>query len=139
MSAYIVADKTINRIVNRLAREVRDNPDSYALQRGLLELGYDLTDNSCAEKLAKDMLMLNVDAVRQRYQEEDPAPAFKYEPGIHASLIQTVKSLQCWLYQCTEGNIPENKLYMFFLGIFANYLLKRIVYDMPEYDQAEWA
>ena len=36
MSAYIVEYKTINRIVNRLVREVRDNPDSYTILRHTL-------------------------------------------------------------------------------------------------------
>ena len=138
MSAYIVEHKTINRIVNKLVREVRDNLDSYIIQEKLSELGYDLTNNSDAEKLAKDMFMLNLNAVSQRYDEEIPAPVFLFQEKHIASLVQTLKSLNCWMYQCTEGDIPGSKLYKFFAKMFKNYLLKRIVYGLPEYDQAEW-
>ena len=63
MSAYIVEDKTINRIVNRVVLEVRNNPESHTLQKKLSDLGYDISHQSFADKLAKDMFALNVSAV----------------------------------------------------------------------------
>jgi len=138
MSAYIVEDKTINRIVNRLVFETSNNPNFDSLKEQLSKLGYDLSDESFPRKLAKDMFALNVSAVNQRYNEKEEATKFNYAQGPIASLIQTLKSLNCWVYQCTEGDVPENDLYKFFTDTFRNYLLKKIVYDLPEYDRAEW-
>jgi hypothetical protein len=139
MSAFIVEDRTIARIVNWLVREVGNNPESYKLKEKLSKLGYDLTSDSQAEKLAKDMLELNMSAVNQRYHEENPVPSFSYVPGVPTSLIQTLKSLNCWIYQCTEGDVPKQSSYKFFADDVQRYLLRAIVYDLPEYDRAEWA
>jgi hypothetical protein len=43
------------------------------------------------------------------------------------------------VYQCTEGDVPKSNLYRFFTDAVETYLLKKIVYDLPEYDNAEWA
>jgi len=139
MSAFIVEDKTINRIVNMLVHEINHNPESYNLKEKLSELGYNLSDNSFAEKLAKDMFDLNVSAVRQRYSEREEAPKFTYSQSSPISFMQTFKSLSCWVYQCTEGDVPKSNLYKFFADVAETYLLKKIVYGLPEYDNAEWA
>jgi hypothetical protein len=47
--------------------------------------------------------------------------------------------MKCWLYQCAEGDVPERELYTFFADVVEKYLLRKIVYNLPEYDQAEWA
>ena len=139
MSAFIVEDKTINRIVNMLVHEINHNPSSYNLKEKLSELGYDLSDNSFAEKLARDMFDLNVNAVRQRYSEKEAAPNFTYSQGSPVSFIHAFKSLSCWIYQCTEGDVPKSNLYKFFAEVVETYLLRKIVYGLPEYDEAEWA
>ena len=139
MSAFIVEDKIINRIVNILVYETRRGDFSHTLQEGLSKLGYDLTDHASAEKLAKDMFELNVNAVNQRYGEKEQTPKFTYIPGNFTSTIQAFKSLHCWIYQCTEGDVPNSNLYKFFAEIFDNYLARKIVFDLPEYDAAEWS
>lgn len=139
MSAYIVENKTINRIVNRLVCEVRNYPFSGNLPQKLSELGYDLTSEQFAEKLANDMFALNVNAVKQRYEKVGSIPKFVYFPDSPESLIQTFKSLSCWLYQCCEGDVPKSSLYQVFDCYVEKYLLKRIIYELPEYEKAEWA
>lgn len=63
MSAYIVEDKTINRVVNRLVFEIRNYSYSQDLDEKLSELGYDPVNNSFPDKLAQDMRAMNVRAV----------------------------------------------------------------------------
>lgn len=139
MSAYIVDNKTINRIVNLLVHEVRNYPFSDNLKEVLAKLGFDLTTDVSAEKLANDMFTLNVSAVRQRYSEVGPIPPFAYVKSSLESFMQTFKSLRCWLYQCCEGDVPKSSLYQVFDGYVEKYLLKRVVYNLPEYHRAEWA
>jgi hypothetical protein len=119
--------------------EVRYYHFSDNLKQKLLEAGYDLSTDSPAEKLAQDMFALNVSAVRQRYEKVGSIPKFTYLQDSLYSLIQTLKSLNCWLYQCCEGDVPKSSLYKLFDDVVAKYFLKRIVYELPEYDTAEWA
>ena len=51
--------------------------------------------------------------------------------------IQVLKSLQCFLYQCTEGTIPKRKLYKTLRDI-ERVLINDIISKLPEYDKAEW-
>ena len=139
MSAYIVEDKTINRIVNRLVFELRHYSYAQDLDEKFSELGYDRVNDAFPEELAQDMHALNIHAVNLRYDEENKVLPITYVQSSPASLIQTLKSLNCWVYQCTEGYMPKTDLYKFFEEVFQKHLLKRIVYEMPEYDKAEWA
>jgi hypothetical protein len=127
MSAFMVEDTTINRVVTWLKREV---------QRSRI----DLTSDQWDEKLAQIMFQLNCDGVNARYGEGEAEKFrplnFTYKPE-YASRIQVLKSLQCWLYQCREGNVPDTQLYQFFEAV-AHHLALHIVMDLPEYDKAMW-
>lgn len=53
--------------------------------------------------------------------------------------FQSYKSLQCWLYQCCEGDIPEvSKLYKFFDTVVIRHMANSIITKTPAYEQAEW-
>jgi hypothetical protein len=139
MSAFIVEDKTINRVVTWLTREVSTN--HFAIDRLARKYGVDLGSDKWPEKLAKAMFQLNCDGVNARYGEgeaEQFRPLnFRYQPEIYHSLVQVLKSLQCWMYQCCEGDVPATPLYQFFEEV-ENHLALKIVMDLPEYDKALW-
>ena len=139
MSAYMVEDKTINRIVTWLSRAVATR---YASFEGLARTyDVDLTSDKWDEKLAKAMFQLNCDGVNARYgkgEAEQFRPLnFTYTPEMYHSLVQVFKSLQCWKYQCSEGDIPKTKLYQFFTEV-ENHLALKIVDSLPEYQKAQW-
>ncbi len=141
MSAYIVDDRTINTVVSWLQDEVY-GVNGYYLGKRLSDLGYTQEADVWVKKLALDMFKLNIDAVNSRYghgEAEKFRPLdFVYDPDYTLSTIQVFKSLQCWLYQCSEGKIPETKLYKFFDEVVVKHLLKVIVYSLPEYNQCKW-
>ena len=64
MSAYIVADKTINNVVNWLRREV---DRLYSIPNKLKELGIDMTESGWEERLGQMMFQLNINGVDARY------------------------------------------------------------------------
>jgi hypothetical protein len=139
MSAFIVADKTINTIVNWLRREIDRLPIiSYKLK----EAGYDTSASGWAEKLGHAMYQLNIKAVADRYGDNEARRFWKHEYRFEhtdaVSLVQVLKSLQCWLYQCNEGDVPETKLYGLFDTDVQIYLMDKIITKLPEYEQAEW-
>jgi hypothetical protein len=129
MSAFIVEQTTINRIVTTIGLECH-----WTVFDDLAELGF----GDDLQALGRAMLNLNVDAVNQRYNEHtnplDLPYRFRPEP---VTDIQAFKSLECWLYQCTEGNVPQQKLYQV-LKAFRHTLANRIVETLPAYEQADW-
>lgn len=142
MSAYVVDDVTINRIL------------SYALEPGpaeraglhrwlgarLAPLGLALVNTADAAHLGTLLRALNVEAVTQRYGEDldgmIPERPFAFEM-VPVSAVQAYKSLCCWLYQCAEGNVPAGGLYAVLEGL-GGVVAESIVKSLDAWDAAEW-
>jgi hypothetical protein len=139
MSAFMVEDKTINRVVTWLKREVAT--DWLTLPNLAREYDIDLTSDQWDEKLAQAMFQLNCDGVNARYGEGEAEKFrplnFTYKPEGDTFRVQVLKSLQCWMYQCNEGNVPHTKLYQFFEEV-EHHLAVQIVMDLPAYEKAKW-
>jgi len=140
MSAFMVDDQTINRVVTWLTRETSNN--GFWLDRLTRKYDIDLASDNWDEKLANAMFQLNCDGVNARYGEGEAEKfrplSFQYQWESYFPLVQVLKSLQCWMYQCCEGNVPQTKLYRFFEEV-ENHLAFKIVTDLPEYEKAKWA
>ena len=139
MSAFIVADKTINNVVNWLQREI----DHLSLIPDKLQkLGVDTTEDGWAERLGYAMFQLNINAVDARYGNGEAKKFrkldYRYQVTIPVPLVQVLKSLQCWLYQCSEGAVPETGLYKLFATDIQLYLMSKIIERLPEYQKADW-
>lgn len=107
MSAYVVSNRTINRIV------------SYLDQHGGPYLEHDLDGQPRAPaELGAALNALNVEAVHQRYPSdtEEDMPglvgpkdyAYRFELS---NKFQAYGHLICWLYQCSEGDVPSRALF----------------------------
>ena len=142
MSAYIVEDKTINRIVDWLWRDSVGSRKAatYALN------GYDFDVDGTAERLANDMFNLNVAGVNARY---GPGEAEKFRPldfqfstsiqwgdSAIANACRALKVLHCWQYQCSEGDVPETSLFKMFEEIDLA-ISHWVIGTMPEYESAD--
>jgi hypothetical protein len=139
LSAFMVEDKTINYIVNWLRRNI----DQFSLiPHKLKELGFDTSADGWAERLGQAMFQLNVNAVDSRYRFGAAAKfrklGYRFEHTEAVSLVQVLKSLQCWLYQCNEGDIPETALYELFADDIQLSLMDKIITALPEYEKAYW-
>ena len=139
MSAFIVKDKTINRVVTWLKSEVATS--HYTLDQLARKYDIDFVSDTWDEKLANAMFQLNCDGVNARYGEGEAEKFrplnFTYKPEIYFSRVQVLKSLQCWMYQCSEGDVPKTKLYQFFEEV-EKYLALKIIDSLPEYQKAKW-
>lgn len=139
MSAFIVSAQTINQIVAGISflvkqSETRQIPGRFA------EAGFDTNQPGWEEKLANAMFALNAQAVAQRYSEPE-AKGFTYARVAclpNPNIYQLLKSINCWLYQCSEGDVPQRPLYQFFEDGVVRWLLERIVYNLPQYEVAKW-
>jgi hypothetical protein len=139
MSAFLVEDKTITHIVNWLSSEKFLFSEIPYKLKGL---GFDMAKVDWEEKLGLAMFQLNISGVEARYGKGEAVKFRKmdyhYRPTEAAPLVQVLKSLQCWLYQCCEGNVPETELYGLFDHDVRVYLMSKIIHSLPEYEQAEW-
>jgi hypothetical protein len=137
MSAYIVKAETINKIVSYLYAKAAGGATSI-VSLGLVRMGYDLSDLLYIERLADAMFNLNVEAIRTRYGDVETfhSTVFKYL-FIPAAQIEIIKALECWMYQCTEGDIPGSELYK---AMAATYFLlcKDYIHQLDEYEVAPW-
>ena len=97
------------------------------------------------ENLTDAMLALNIDAFRQRYgirtffQDLDyiDLDTKRWHPLQALTDTQFFKSLQCFLYQCCEGDVDERPLYKT-LSAIRGLLAPFINEDSKEYEAAEW-
>jgi hypothetical protein len=114
---------------------------SYIPQK-LQELGIDTEKQNWREKLGQAMFLLNFDGVESRYGKGEAKTFrqlnYQYQYTQEVPLVQVLKSLQCWLYQCLEGNVPDTKLYKLFDHDVQLYLMEKIIDQMPEYRKAKW-
>lgn len=133
MSSFLVGKECVDNILSFL-----DSTNGRAIRQYLHGSFSTSTQNfgDGFDKLGAKMLKLNAEAVGQRYREKANEPTYEFS-RTNAHIIQALKSLQCLIYQCSEGNIPRRKLYREMEKLeFA--LAKEIVYRLPEYDRAKW-
>jgi hypothetical protein len=134
MSAFVVEPTTINKILSWLRHEFIESSwlvgiaDKYNL---------DVENSGWEQRIGQAMYALNIEAVNQRYKEKQPIGAFVYSPYPYLSCICAWKALSCWLYQCSEGTVPQSKLYQYFREIEKETAIK-IVLNLPEYEKASW-
>lgn len=130
MSAYIVDSRTIDRVLFPLFND-SDNRFFYIKKSVGLYRPLDFTI------FGRKLLALNTEAVNQRYSEINSINHYEFE-SIFVSKIQSYKSLQCLIYQCTEGSVPHRRLYKF-LKAYSDALGYFIISSLSEYNDSEWA
>jgi hypothetical protein len=139
MSAFMVADRTINYVVNWLRRNIDQLP---IIAAKLKKLNIDTNAPDWAEALGQIMFLLNVNAVDARYGDGEAEKFrkldYRFEHTEAVSLMQVLKSLQCWLYQCDEGDVPTTELYGLLDTDVQLYLMTKIITQLPEYEEAYW-
>jgi hypothetical protein len=136
MSAFLVDKTTISKILTEIERSSRNS--EWFKVRMAKELLVDFSDPQWQTHLGQKMLDLNQEALSHRYGDPKRRLRYTFQP-VPCTKIQAFKALQCWLYQCAEGNIPEvAKLYKFFDKILIPEWAEYLVMRTAEYDAAEW-
>ena len=136
MSAFIVSEKCISVIIYNLFW----NHDFKRYHHIFEDYGYITAEDF--DRLAMELFRMNREAVKQRYEEPDDSDYIKIPKSVNwdegkLDQYQTLKSMHCLRYQCTEGDVPETKLYKFLDEIidqWADFIIEQI----PEYQEARW-
>jgi len=151
MSAFIVNDKTINRILSFISSwNFYENADlkfnfwnrlgydelTQKEKEGLNNLTNEEEQNLILSKIGFVLKEINTEAVNQRYQEKTKAEPFnfKYEP---CNIFQAYNHLRCLTYQMLEGNIPETETYKLLQKI-ENQMAFQIAGEHNKVKNAEW-
>jgi hypothetical protein len=90
MSAFIVSERTMHRTVHALMP-----PDAPC---------------AACDEMGQQLYRLNAEAVLQRYGRPEDVRRYRYAV-VFSPLIQQLKSLNCLIYQCSEGTVPQTTLY----------------------------
>lgn len=148
MSSWIVEDKSINFIVGWLRNASYSNEIFNSMVGNVLkENGFILNveGDEPAQSLGYEMKKLNCLATGYRYKEDDTdeLKTYKYEDvstGFHSmdkNIYQLLKSIQCFLYQCSEGDYIKDKIYLM-LEIISDIVKSEIIDNIPAYKKADW-
>ena len=133
MSAYVVADETINEIVTWLCGPHRQ------WERRTVEEALDKQGKigeTFHEQLGNAMFELNCNAVDQRYgdnQAQEFRPLdYKYKALYSGSNYHTYDQLGSWIYQCSEGDVPESSELFKALNLVYNNMAHTFFRDLRE-------
>lgn len=154
MSAYVVKNEVINRILSGL------NYSGYGCSYGLWHLDYDWLKalkgaqgtKADRELLGHELYAVNVASVQYRYQDSPPddlpgsidlatgkSPApYEYKSIPAPTIYQLHKDLDCWIYQSCESEATRNDPVYQAITDFKNLIANRLVENLREYAQASW-
>lgn len=150
MSAFMMSKESLAKITAYVHREITE--DKYRLDyiqdirdtcheyekanKKVVNIGY--VSN---ETLYRVLELMNTESLRQRYGDAIEENISESVPTIpfwgYLSKVEIYKLLNCYTYQCCEGNVPETKLYKAIKKLEAD-LCHDIVSSMPEYQAAVW-
>lgn len=133
MSAYVVQDEVINKISTYL-HDPRREYEAGCVREALERQG--CIGDTWAEKLGNAMFELNCNAVDARYgdnQAKEFRPLdYQFKRTISGSGYDVYDGLGTWLYQCAEGDIPENNVLYKALDRIYNNMAHKFFRDLRE-------
>ena len=101
MSAFFVTEKTIHDVVTVMRPALMSGDEN-------------------ANEFGRELWRMNIEALRQRYrldgtdelaQYNDTADRYVFVESTDVTEAQKLKSLNCLLYQCCEGDVDTTDLY----------------------------
>lgn len=100
--------------------------------------GYQLESDNPWGRLGCDFFAMNARAVEARYGagKAGAAPTYEHRSTM-VSRAQALKSAHCLRYQCSEGRVPEETLYLL-LEQLIRIMERELVESIPAYQQATW-
>ena len=145
MSAYIVSDDVINVIVNFCHNEAKrgQSGNMFWCIRPILQADYTVETQIGCKKLGEAMFALNCNSIEQRYgkgqAKEFRELDYAYKPKPPHRKMQVLKSLRCFIYQCSEGDINEetNELYRVLYRLSLEIAL-HLITRTAQYESAVW-
>ena len=142
MSSFVVDPQVINRALMLL--KMRE--EGVYLRRSMLAAGFPCESREELAALGAAMYALNVQATVWRYDGDDEPPGTYDDEGVlvpyryalaDGGRYSYLKALNCWHYQCLEGDVPKDPLFRAWEEV-AHQVAASIVQDLPQYEAARW-
>lgn len=127
MSAFLSSDKTINKI----ATKVFYGRDYDWIKCQLKDLGIDTV-----QEFGNALYKMNCESLGQRYGDKEFSE-YKFTLDGNHQAIDVFKSLESYIYQCSEGSVIYTKLYKLMLSLELS-MAKRIIGELEEYKRYSW-
>ena len=135
MSSFICSDKLFNRILTFF-----DNWDFYNDSKVKFAfwklVGKPNEREKELSRIGLKLKSLNVEAVNQRYSEDNGKQNFIYKKE-DCNIYQAYNHIRCLTYQMSEGNVPKTKIYKL-LEKIENLIALQIANENPKVKNAEW-
>jgi len=151
MSAFMMSNESLAKITAYVHRKIVE--DKYRLDYNIQDIidvcrEYEKANNKVVntefvsyETLYRVLELMNAESLKQRYGDTIEENISKSVPAIpfwgYLNKVEIYKLLNCYTYQCCEGNVPETKLYKAIKQLETD-LCHSIVRAMPEYEAAPW-
>lgn len=148
MSAWYVGTESLSMITDIISRYLVGGFNSFGFEfpREIVTLFDGESDKRIFDALAG----MNLNALEQRYSKETTAEMYDgkdyedghdiwkpSEDGVQPWHYQLLKSLKCYIYQCSEGNVPDSPIYKAMEKLSISVAMF-IACHQPEYKEAEW-
>lgn len=141
MAAFIVDDETMDRCVTAILSGEKTGTTEF------LHVPF-LYNPGAPSAIGRLLFALNESAVDERYGELvregmvgplPPSCRYIYTPisALVVGPVQLVKSIDCLLYQCNEGDLPESDTYRELQAVRGR-IAHSVVARLPEYETAVW-
>ena len=155
MSSFMVESRTLAYIANFIAVQMNHGLNYTHIASVDFSCFADCKKNGYTDagEIYKKLYQLNFNAYHERYDgryddkcviEKFPDTAIhkpvKYKdhcPVVEKWHYQMLKYMECYLYQCNEGNCSETEIYQA-VKRFQNNLMCFIVHNSAEYQAAKW-
>lgn len=133
MSTFLAKNRTINHVTTWI-NDYTNDYNGHWFREQLQKIDIDMS------ALGRAMYELNCAAVDARYGEANSrTTGDTYEARREVtSKIQVYKSLVCFLYQCSEGDIPDAPLFQLLDRHVKDELAFQIISELPQYDRCAW-
>lgn len=137
MSAFIVSTETMQNAVNAIhMANTRYGSSEYTFCGVVVRNELDLATVGAV------LFTLNHEAVNQRYAEDGFAvEEYKHgrsvAPRTGSTLAPYIKSLDCLIYQCSEGDVPEHDHFLQ-LEAARRTLVDMLLSGLTEYANSPW-
>ena len=148
MSAFMLNTETLSKITNIIMDwfEYRF-PNGFDFIPDDLAYFKDYKEGDLPKRLYKDLWEMNADAIKARYgssssemfNKEDYEDGYLYDVYFNpdTEMYQAIKSIDCYLYQCSEGNLENSDFYKA-IDALSRRICRQIVWDDPKWEIAKW-
>ena len=137
MSAFIISNQTMLDIINGLYWTHDFKRQSFIYSALKEVLGCELEKDEDYTKLASELFKLNAEAVNHRYNDNAEAVIFEWNSNDRPNIYQFLKSVECLIYQCSEGDTPNTDLYKWLVKL-SDSIKDFIIKDADDYKKARW-